>query len=159
MWMGLPHKKCIPFYIELLPCRLKLLAARYFPPISTFSPFLPHCTPIISSAQIQCHGCDKSFTPRGFSQHVSRTPHPRCRVVYTVSQSPSVSTSIPHMAFLPDLDSSHASCNSGDDTGSPGDEYTAANIGALNPTMGIGMFTGDEGETLEHASGSHMYYR
>jgi hypothetical protein len=145
--MGCPKKKVRHFYIEFLLCGLKLRAARYFSPILTF-PFFPlHLAPIMSSVQIQCHGCNKSFTPRGLSQHVSRTPHPRCRAVYTASQLPSVSTSVPHTASLPGIDSSRASCDLGDDARSPGDEYNA-NIGALNLTMGIGMFTGDEGETF-----------
>jgi hypothetical protein len=155
--MGRPQKKVRHFYIGFLQCGLKLRAARYFSPISTFF-FSLHLAPIMSSIQIQCHGCDKSFTPRGLSQHVSRTPHPRCRAVYTASQLPSVSTSVPHTVSLPGLDSSHTSCDLGDDARSPGDEYNA-NIGALNPTMGIGMFTGDKVKPLEHVSGSHLYYR
>jgi hypothetical protein len=32
-------------------------------------------------AQVQCRGCDKAFTPRGLSQHVSKTQNMRCRHV------------------------------------------------------------------------------
>jgi hypothetical protein len=127
------------------------------------SAFFPLClTPIMSSMQIQCHGCNRNFTPQGLSQHVNRTPHPRCCAVYITSQLPSVSTSVPRMVFPPALDPSHISCNLGDDT--PGDEYSAANDRAPNPAIGVhsldGMFTTvTKVKPSEHASESHMYYR
>jgi hypothetical protein len=34
-------------------------------------------------AQMRCHGCNKAFTPHGFSQHVVKTQNVRCRTVHS----------------------------------------------------------------------------
>jgi hypothetical protein len=43
---------------------------------------------------IKCHGCSRSFTPRGLSQHVSKTHDPRCQKALAVSQAPAAPSSI-----------------------------------------------------------------
>ncbi len=44
----------------------------------------------MSSARIHCHGCKHDYTPRSYSQHVSRSSHPQCHVTDVVWPSPSV---------------------------------------------------------------------
>ena len=35
----------------------------------------------MSTSQIRCQGCDRVFSPRGLSQHLSRTPNAVCYVL------------------------------------------------------------------------------
>ena len=44
----------------------------------------------MTTSQIRCQGCDRVFSPRGFSQHLSRTPNAVCRKVQTTSRTPSL---------------------------------------------------------------------
>ena len=45
----------------------------------------------MSRAQIQCPGCNRAFSPRGLSQHVSRSQRPSCRVLGSNSVSNTIS--------------------------------------------------------------------
>ena len=38
--------------------------------------------PLIMPPQILCHGCNRSFSPRGLSHHLSRSQDPRCRTAH-----------------------------------------------------------------------------
>ena len=40
--------------------------------------------------QVPCPGCKKLFSPRGLSQHLSRTQCAHCRVVHAALQTPTV---------------------------------------------------------------------
>ncbi|KAH8999683.1 hypothetical protein EDB86DRAFT_3075750 [Lactarius hatsudake] len=42
----------------------------------------------MNTAQVHCPGCKKVFTPRGFSQHISRSQRADCRIVYAALQKP-----------------------------------------------------------------------
>src|SRR6267142_1013723 len=59
------------------------------------------------TSQLQCPGCDKVFTPRGLSQHVSKTYNTCCHNVNVVTQSQSVSASFAWTAFPPALFLNH----------------------------------------------------
>ena len=37
---------------------------------------------------IQCSGCHKTFGNRGYSQHIAKTQNLRCRLSYTVPDTP-----------------------------------------------------------------------
>ena len=50
-------------------------------------------------AQLRCFGCDRNFSPRGLSQHYSKTQDPRCRRRSIAPQFSSVSATIPWAAF------------------------------------------------------------
>jgi len=50
----------------------------------------------MATAQLQCFGCNKVFSPCGLSQHISKTSNPRCR---SITDVPYVSTTIPRAAF------------------------------------------------------------
>jgi hypothetical protein len=39
------------------------------------------------TAQIQCQGCDRTFTPSGIGQHITKTWHLQCQTVHAASQS------------------------------------------------------------------------
>ena len=45
----------------------------------------------MSRAQIQCPGCNRAFSPRGLSQHVSRSQHPGCHMLGSNSASNMIS--------------------------------------------------------------------
>ena len=63
----------------------------------------------ILPAQVKCPGCEREFTPRGLSQHVSRIDNIRCRRVVVTPHSYLPSTAFPSMASLPTLTSNRAS--------------------------------------------------
>lgn len=42
----------------------------------------------MSRARVHCRGCNRVFTPRGLSQHLSRSHSPNCRAVYATIQLP-----------------------------------------------------------------------
>ena len=73
----------------------------------------------MSTIQIQCQGCNRHFTHRGLSQHMSKAQRLCCRADYTTLQSPSAS--VPH-AVSP-LDSIPTPCVLGADI--PHDESTS----------------------------------
>ena len=49
-------------------------------------------------AQVQCRGCDKTFTPHGLSQHISKTLNLRCRYVNDPPRAHFGIPSIPYAA-------------------------------------------------------------
>ena len=49
----------------------------------------------MTTAQLRCFGCNRVFSPRGLSQHISKTSNLRCRNPV----APHVSATIPHTAF------------------------------------------------------------
>ena len=104
----------------------------------------------MSTIQIQCKGCNKHFTPRGLSQHISKTQRPSCRADYTTSQTPS--TAIPH-AVAP-LDSIDAPCVSGADN--PCDDSDESNsvveYGGLNPIDPADVVDADALEALSQGN-------
>lgn len=69
----------------------------------------------MNAAQIRCPGCDRSFNPRGLAHHISKSRDSRCHAFNTVSQTQSISVSIPQTAFSPALASIHSSPLLGDD--------------------------------------------
>ena len=64
-------------------------------------------------AQVSCPGCERVFTPHGFSQHLSRIEDHRCCRVLEKSQTQSTSTTFPRIASQPTLSSTWASQISG----------------------------------------------
>lgn len=87
-------------------------------------PFLVTPTPTMNAArpaQVRCPGCEKNFTPRGLSQHITRTQDLRCRRVVATSQTPLLSTAFPRMGSPPTLSSTWVSQVAGENT--LGDEY------------------------------------
>ena len=40
----------------------------------------------MTTAQVQCFGCNRNFTPNGLSQHFSKSPDPRCHDARSVSR-------------------------------------------------------------------------
>ncbi len=80
-------------------------------------------------AQVRCPGCERDFTPRGLSQHVSRTEESCCRDAIATSQAHLVSAAFPRMASPPTLPPSWASQIAG--------ETTLGNLNEYNePTQG-----------------------
>ena len=87
--------------IPLADFRVKPISFPPPPSLCSVSILVPYNSMI--PAQVRCQGCDKAFTPRGLSQHVSKTQNERCRhinnlplnnlsspsILYTVSRSPS----------------------------------------------------------------------
>ena len=60
--------------------------------------------PVMSTAQIHCPGCNKIFTPSGYSQHVARTPDALCRFVLQMMDT----HPLPASRFIPGAASSLA---------------------------------------------------
>jgi hypothetical protein len=58
----------------------------------------------MNTAQIQCDGCKRWFTPRGLSQHVSKTRNVRCRMVHAAAQDLMATSSVTHavLSQVPD---------------------------------------------------------
>ena len=57
------------------------------------------CIPRLVMAQVRCLGCNRKFSPRGLTQHHSKTQDPRCHSRSIVPQFLSVSATIPWAAF------------------------------------------------------------
>ena len=51
------------------------------------------------TAQVQCQNCKRKFSPRGLSQHYSKSPDPRCRSIPVAPQFLFPLATIPHAAF------------------------------------------------------------
>ena len=49
---------------------------------------------------IQCSGCHKAFSNRGYSQHIAKTQNIRCRLSYTVPDAPRAPL-MPLMPLIP----------------------------------------------------------
>ena len=112
---------------------------QFFPPSNSdhhFSvSFLVTPTPTMNTtrpAQVRCPGCEKDFTPRGLSQHVTRTQDLRCRRVVAMSQTQLLSTAFPRMGSPPTLSSTWVSQVAGEDT--MGDEYNESTQGEFAVT-------------------------
>jgi hypothetical protein len=84
----------------------------------------------VPSAQLRCPGCERVFTPRSLSQHVSWTQDSRCRRVVTTLQSPIVLVAFPCMVSLPALSQNQVV---GEDI--LGNEYGQDNFGVSNETL------------------------
>lgn len=56
----------------------------------------------INTARIRCPGCNKAFTPRGLSQHSSKSPDSRCRQDHIALGPPAPYVS--QTAFSPETD-------------------------------------------------------
>ena len=101
---------------QTLERKLKIFA-KCDPKIPPIPPVCPTCYRTLrpmATAQVQCFGCNRKFTPRGLSQHISKTRDPCCRGGSAVTlQMPLMSTSIPHTAFPPALDSNRVPQGSG----------------------------------------------
>jgi len=82
--------------------------------------------------QVQCPGCKKDFTPRGLSQHVTRTQDLRCCCVVAMSQTQLLSTAFPRMGSPPTLSSTWVSQVAGEDT--LGEEYNEPTQGEFTVT-------------------------
>ena len=64
-------------------------------------------------AKVLCSECNRFFTPRGYSQHVSKSRDPHCRGGNTTQHTQPVLASIPHTAFPLAIDLNHGWQNSG----------------------------------------------
>ena len=69
----------------------------------------------MTTAEVRCFGCNRKFSPHGFSQHVSKAPDPHCRTSSATGEVPLVATSgsIHRTAFPRSLDPFLASQRSG----------------------------------------------
>jgi hypothetical protein len=86
------HQGMLLFYIKDCPHRLKCINRwiicvrpphRSRPP----SPILCPPSPVMAMTTCRCRGCNQDFTPRGLSQHISRT-RGSCRLVHVTLQTP-----------------------------------------------------------------------
>ena len=67
----------------------------------------------MTRAQVQCFGCNRKFTPRGLSQHFSKSPDPRCHDARAASrQVELVSAAFARTASPLLLNSDHVSTGS-----------------------------------------------
>src|SRR5260221_333479 len=102
----------------------------------------------MTTAQVQCFGCNRNFTPNGLSQHFSKSPDPRCHDARSVSrQVELVSAPFPRTAS-PAPNPDHVSPGSGrvkpDDLDVPNyslgrrndDSETDGHDGTLSPGSG-----------------------
>jgi hypothetical protein len=69
----------VPFYIQIgwktdVAYRMRVFA--FSPPSSPLSSFVPCNLPM--ATQVLCHGCNRGFTPRSLSQHITRSQDTRC---------------------------------------------------------------------------------
>src|SRR3979490_1231821 len=92
-----------PFIFALQYWLIKFIHRLFFFPSNVPSSLPP---PTMNAAltpptQVWCPGCEKGFTPRGLSQHVSRTQDLCCRRVVATSRSHLASTAFPHMGSPP----------------------------------------------------------
>ncbi len=55
----------------------------------------------MSTSRVRCHGCEKWFSHRGLSQHLSKTQWKQCRDALAASRVPRVSSSIQRAATPP----------------------------------------------------------
>ena len=80
----------------------------------------------MTAAQVQCFGCNRNFTPRGLSQHVSKSRDPRCRASSVTGEVQLATAPIHRTAFPPALAPNWVSQGSGrvspDDLGGRDDE-------------------------------------
>jgi hypothetical protein len=79
---------------------------------------------------LQCPGCNRGFTPRGLSHHVSKTQDARCRRIVSSTQSQIISAPFPRMNSLPPLSPIRPPRVTVDDA--PDDGYDSEGSGALN---------------------------
>ena len=108
----------------------------FLPLISCPNPILPSCPLhlIMLTTQVQCRGCGRPFTPRGLSQHVSKTQDPRCRSALSTSRVPTASSSAQNAVIPPPHNTNDAVAISNDIEGGNniGGAYGAENLdGAL----------------------------
>jgi hypothetical protein len=57
--------------------------------------------PTMSSTAVRCHGCGRLFTPRGLSQHISRTQRADCRSAHDLLHMQSQPRSTPYLPQTP----------------------------------------------------------
>jgi hypothetical protein len=74
-------------------CLMSVCAASSSPP----SPFSGTFHLITMTTEIQCPGCEKRFSPRGLSQHISKSRDARCHRVGAPLASQAPAVSFPHM--------------------------------------------------------------
>ena len=101
----------------------------------------------MSATQIRCQGCNRNFTTRGLSQHMSKTQDSRCRAVYATSQLPSVSTYAPHT--VSPTDPIPAPSASGADVPCDEDDTLVANDGAFSPVAPVDQADVTDTDTFE----------
>jgi hypothetical protein len=53
----------------------------------------------MATAQVQCRNCKRKLSPRGLSQHYSKSLDPGCRRDPVAPKFPFPSAAIPHVAF------------------------------------------------------------
>jgi hypothetical protein len=113
--MDLQPKCTYPFYTKLRAFGANLLltgrglSLPLILHLISWPIFLPPVTPNMLASQVQCHGCERWFSHRGLTQHISKTQDARCRDALTMSQVPYVSSSIQCMATPPQLSLNGAS--------------------------------------------------
>lgn len=97
MGMGLRTYGTSPFYFESSLWTDGTSSAVFFPP--------SHASALVmTTLQTRCHGCNRGFTHRGLTLHLSKTRDIRCRKIFIALQDPAVSMSIPYMASPLPLD-------------------------------------------------------
>src|SRR6266852_2009675 len=80
---------------------------KFFRPAFFISPISIHIVlVIIMTTYIRCRGCGTEYTPRGLSQHVSKTRDVRCQhapMQPIASRAPVVPSTIHHTTMAPSL--------------------------------------------------------
>jgi hypothetical protein len=111
----------------------------------------------MNSIRIQCEGCKSYFTPRGLSQHISKTQKRSCRADYTTLQTPSAAANSDTPVSAP-LDSmTHTPCVSGAvPCDNPDESSSIAADGALNPIDPADVMDADAFEALSRGDTSPM---
>ena len=112
----------------------------------------------MGTIQIQCKGCNQHYTPRGLSQHISKTKKRSCRADYTTLQTPSaaadsdppVSAPLDSIIHMPCVSGADARCDNPDESSS----FTAD--GALNPIDPADVMDADAFEALSRGETSPM---
>jgi hypothetical protein len=87
-------------------------------------------------AQVRCRGCNKAFTPRGLSHHISKTQNMRCRRVNNPLWARFGSPSIPRAASRSSPSPNRIPEAISDDQ--RGDEYDCATTGGLDDGPDLG---------------------
>ena len=144
-------KRCVPIYVQTSRGQTKTLCSAT-PKCPPARPAHPTCVPAyrtlfpITMAKVRCSECNRIFTPRGHSQHVSKSHDPRCRSGNAIQHTQLVSASFPHNPFPLAIDPNHARQGSG--RNSP-DELGAHNYGLGGHDVDADEHDGTESESPE----------
>ena len=87
---GTSSNKYVPFYTRIALKTNDVYSSHLFFFLSLIAiPIAPSIVLCNSpmAAQVQCYGCNRVFSPRGLSQHITRSQDIRCRHKFTISDS------------------------------------------------------------------------